>query len=87
VYDATGAKLAKTGSGGTQYYAGAMVYDETDLSYLLHDEGMVRIGHSGEARSYTYFYHLKDHLGNTRVEFQANPDNSSDMKELAVTWR
>jgi YD repeat-containing protein len=25
VYDATGAKLAKTGSGGTQYYAGAMV--------------------------------------------------------------
>jgi RHS repeat-associated protein len=76
VYDATGAKLAKTGSGGTQYYAGAMVYDETDLSYLLHDEGMVRIGHSGEARSYTYFYHLKDHLGNTRVEFQANSDNS-----------
>jgi RHS repeat-associated protein len=43
---------------------------------MLHDEGMVRIGHSGEARSYTYFYHLKDHLGNTRVEFQANPDNS-----------
>ena len=76
VYDATGAKLAKTGSGGTEYYAGAMVYDETDLSYLMHDEGMVRIGHSGEARSYTYFYHLKDHLGNTRVEFQANPDNS-----------
>ena len=52
-----------------QYYAGSMVYkNDKSLNYLLFDEGMV----TKTSNLYSYEYHLKDHLGNTRVAFQPN---------------
>ncbi len=52
-----------------QYYAGNMVYkNDKSLNYLLFDEGLV----TRTSSVYSYEYHLKDHLGNTRVTFQPN---------------
>ena len=46
-----------------------MVYkNDKSLNYLLFEEGMVNKVSGG----YSYEYHLKDHLGNTRVAFQPN---------------
>jgi len=46
-----------------------MVYkNDKSLKYLLFDEGMV----NKSSGVYSYEYHLKDHLGNTRVAFQPN---------------
>ena len=68
IYSAAGAKLAKKKSDGTYlYYTGNMVYNNAKtLNYLLFEEGLVNKSTGG----YTYEYHLKDHLGNTRVSFQ-----------------
>ncbi|NEW81392.1 MAG: hypothetical protein GZ094_03380 [Mariniphaga sp.] len=70
IYSAAGEKLAKKMKEGTyQYYAGNMVYDNVQsLKYLLFDEGLV----NKSSGVYSYEYHLKDHLGNTRVAFQPN---------------
>jgi RHS repeat-associated protein len=77
IYSAAGEKLAKMMKDGTyQYYAGNMVYSKLiegkivkyPLNYLLFDEGLVNKVSGG----YAYEYHLKDHLGNTRVTFQPN---------------
>jgi RHS repeat-associated protein len=70
IYSAAGEKLAKKLKDNTyQYYAGSMVYNnDKTLNYLLTDEG--RVIKAGS--SFTYEYHLKDHLGNTRVSFQPN---------------
>ncbi|NEW84805.1 MAG: hypothetical protein GZ094_20890, partial [Mariniphaga sp.] len=70
IYSAAGEKLAKKMKEGTyQYYAGNMVYDNAkSLKYLLFDEGLV----NKSSGVYSYEYHLKDHLGNTRVAFQPN---------------
>ncbi|WEK34900.1 MAG: DUF6443 domain-containing protein [Candidatus Pseudobacter hemicellulosilyticus] len=48
VYDASGAKLVKklTPAGGTAhttYYVGAFVYEESELQFILHEEGRLRI--------------------------------------------
>jgi|GEM_PF-1900679 len=52
-----------------QYYAGSMVYNyDKSLKYILFEEGLV----NKSSGAYTYEYHLKDHLGNTRVAFQPN---------------
>jgi hypothetical protein len=46
-----------------------MVYNNDKLlDYLLFDEGLV----TKTSSVYSYEYHLKDHLGNTRVTFQPN---------------
>jgi len=68
IYSAAGEKLARMMKDGTyQYYAGNMVYkNDKSLNYLLFDEGLVNKVSGG----YSYEYHLKDHLGNTRVTFQ-----------------
>ena len=70
IYSAAGEKLAKKMKEGTyQYYAGNMVYkNDKSLNYLLFEEGLV----NKSSVAYTYEYHLKDHLGNTRVAFQPN---------------
>ena len=70
IYSAAGEKLAKRMKDGTyQYYAGNMVYkNDKSLNYLSFDEGLVNKVSGG----YAYEYHLKDHLGNTRVTFQPN---------------
>jgi RHS repeat-associated protein len=52
-----------------QYYAGNFIYnDNKTLNYLLFSEG--RVLNSSGALSYEY--HLKDHLGNTRVAFSSS---------------
>ncbi|HEY3389375.1 MAG TPA: hypothetical protein VGK38_07385, partial [Prolixibacteraceae bacterium] len=70
IYSAAVEKLAKKMKDGTyQYYAGNMVYkNDKSLNYLLFDEGQV----TKTSSVYSYEYHLKDHLGNTRVTFQPN---------------
>jgi len=70
IYSAAGEKLAKKMNDTTiKYYAGNMVYNnDKSLNYLLFDEGLVNKVSGG----YAYDYHLKDHLGNTRVTFQPN---------------
>ena len=68
IYSAQGEKLAKKMKDNTyKYYAGSRMYkNDKTLNYLLFDEGLVNKTSGG----YTYEYHLKDHLGNTRVAFQ-----------------
>jgi RHS repeat-associated protein len=70
IYSAAGEKLAKKMKDNTyQYYAGNMVYkNDKSLNYLLFDEGLV----TKTSAVYSYEYHLKDHLGNTRITFQPN---------------
>jgi len=70
IYSAAGEKLAKRMKEGTyQYYAGNMIYNNgKGLDYVLFDEGVVY----KSSGAYTYTYHLKDHLGNTRVAFKPN---------------
>jgi len=70
IYSAAGTKLAKKMKDNTyQYYAGNMVYkNDKSLNYLLFGEGLVNKVSGG----YAYEYHIKDHLGNTRIAFQPN---------------
>ena len=70
IYSALGNKLAKRMKDNTyHYYAGNMMYNnDKSLNYLLFDEGLVNKVSGG----YAYEYHIKDHLGNTRIAFQPN---------------
>ena len=70
IYSSAGEKLAKKMKDNTyKYYAGNMVYkNDKSLNYLLFEEGLV----NKSSGVYTYEYHLKDHLGSTRVSFQPN---------------
>ena len=53
-------------SGTDLYYIGNFVYNNTGLSYIMMDEGRLLPDGSG---GFEYEYFLKDHLGNTRVNF------------------
>jgi len=61
-------------------YNKVMVKDKATypLNYLLFDEGLVNMSSGG----YSYEYHLKDHLGNTRVTFQ--PDSKGGITTTQV---
>ncbi len=67
-YSAAGEKLRKVYQGTVTEYIGNFVYNGSSLAYIITGEG--RIIKSGS--TYLYEYNLKDHLGNTRVSFQAN---------------
>ena len=68
-YNVTGEKLRKVLNGTTTTdYIGNFVYNGSSLAYIITSEG--RIVKSGS--TYLYEYNVKDHLGNTRVSFQAN---------------
>lgn len=78
IYSANGQKLAKKSPASLKTYcAGNFIYEETKegtkvvtrLKYVLHPEGVV------EMPSAKYQFHLKDHLGNTRVV--VNSDNTT----------
>jgi RHS repeat-associated protein len=57
-----------------------LVFDVNDhLEYILFTEG--RILH--DAGSFTYEYHLKDHLGSTRVAFVPNGNTATVTQEIA----
>jgi RHS repeat-associated protein len=74
-YAADGRKLktitAENGeyTDGTKIYNGNLVFDKNgELEYILFDEGRI-LHDNGE---FTFEYHLKDHLGSTRVAFLAD---------------
>ncbi len=68
IYTADGQKVATTADGKTTYYAGLAIYEESTLKQVLHSEGTIAMNGS----SAIYQYHLKDHLGNTRVVVDEN---------------
>jgi RHS repeat-associated protein len=73
LYDAAGTKLAKhtVEEGVPQHttdYVGSFVYEDSQLQYLLTEEGRIVFAPDG---THEYQYFLKDHLGNTRVTFNA----------------
>ncbi|MDP4210569.1 MAG: RHS repeat-associated core domain-containing protein, partial [Bacteroidota bacterium] len=78
IYSATGEKLAKRMKNNTyQYYAGGFVYnDDKSLNYFAFDEGRVKKVSS----SFSYEYHLKDHLGNTRVAFEPSSSSTNTLQ-------
>jgi RHS repeat-associated protein len=74
IYNASGWKLQKIvheTSTTTTDYVGNFVYVNGELEYILTSEG--RVVPTGS--SYNYEYHLKDHLGNTRVAFNIQEDS------------
>ena len=70
VYDASGHKLANKLSGKTKYYLGNFVYTDDKLEYMICSEGLLNINGS----TTNYEFHLKDHLGNTRVTVNETND-------------
>jgi RHS repeat-associated protein len=87
VYTADGRKLkseAKQGSEyikeGTKTYSGNLVFDTNDeLEYILFDEG--RILYNVDDSTFNYEYHLKDHLGSTRVAFVPQAQGTEVVQE------
>ena len=70
VYDATGQKLRKIstqGSGSTVDYIGGIQYNGSVIDFVTIGEGRLL----NPATSPSYEYSLADHLGNTRVTFDA----------------
>jgi RHS repeat-associated protein len=60
------------------YYIGAFEYGNTKALALIYtDEGMVNVS----GTTYTYEYHLKDHLGNIRVAFAAGTTTPTQINE------
>lgn len=69
-YTADGEKLSKVLTNGTQvHYVAGIEYNGANLEAIYHAEG--RCTPNG-ATAFNYQYTLKDHLGNARVNFQAN---------------
>ena len=74
-YDAAGIKLQQRVYQSdtlfkTTDYAGEFIYENGDLQFIQHEEGRIVPTIPGPVPgSFTYQYHLKDHLGNTRTTF------------------
>ncbi len=51
--------------GKTKYYLGNFVYTDDKLDYMICSEGLLNI--NSTTKESNYEFHLKDHLGNTRV--------------------
>jgi RHS repeat-associated protein len=61
-YSASGKKLKETIGSNTTDYVGNVIYQNSNLYQISHDEGRIIDGQ--------YEYNLKDHLGNLRVAFR-----------------
>ncbi len=83
IYDAAGVKLAQEVYDASYNllkkteYVGEFIYETADganngLSLIQHEEGRI-VPSSDATNNYAYQYHLKDHLGNTRVTFTTTP--------------
>ncbi|MCT4640579.1 MAG: hypothetical protein N4A72_22985 [Bacteroidales bacterium] len=70
IYDVTGRKLANKFRGKTKYYFGNFVYTDDKLEYMICSDGLLNINGS----TTNYEFHLKDHLGNTRVAVNETND-------------
>ncbi len=80
-YDATGTKLRNSinyGSGNEKVsdYVGNFVYENDTLAYILTGEGRVENLNG----AWRYEYHLRDHLGNTRVVY--NEDDVTTVNQI-----
>ena len=77
VYDAPGEKLSQrvyNSNGDLEKkidYIGELIYENDELQIIQHEEGRA-IPYPMDG-GYHYQYYLKDHLGNNRVLFTANP--------------
>jgi len=72
-YDSMGRKLMQSvtnmGTTTSRYYVDGFEYDSNKGLSLIHmDEGVINVVNA----SFKYEYHLKDHLGNTRIAFEDN---------------
>jgi RHS repeat-associated protein len=74
IYDASGVKWLKKVDNGSLTniaYCGSFVYKDAgatgtyELDYVMNSEGRIEFDQAG----HTFHYLMKDHLGNTRVEF------------------
>ncbi|SNY94785.1 hypothetical protein [Flagellimonas pacifica] len=67
IYDATGVKLRKTVSTGSDTeYAGNYIYQNGELQFFNTPEGYTTPDGNG---GYDYIYQYKDHLGNVRLSY------------------
>ncbi|WP_244906456.1 DUF6443 domain-containing protein [Jejuia pallidilutea] len=83
IYDATGVKLKKEVSLGTNtLYAGNYIYEGASgnetLKFFNHPEGYVDASGSG----YEYIYQYKDHLGNVRLSYKEN----TNFQQVQEVW-
>jgi len=85
VYDATGTKLRKMISTGTEtLYSGNFIYEgsvgNAQLQFFYHPEGYATPDGMG---GYDYVYQYRDHLGNVRLSYQdIDKDGSVDNSEI-----
>jgi RHS repeat-associated protein len=71
IYDATGVKLKKIVSTGTNTeYAGNFIYENGNLQFFSHPEGYVDADLSYKYPTFDYVYQYKDHLGNIRLSYK-----------------
>jgi RHS repeat-associated protein len=80
VYDATGAKLKRTSSTGTEtLYSGNFIYEGgigiSELQFFSHPEGYVTPDGQG---GYEYVYNYVDHLGSVRLSY-TDADNDGNI--------
>jgi len=88
VYNAAGQKLRTTlydspsNITDTSDYIGNFIYKNGQLSYILMPEG--RILPNGS--SFTYEYHLKDQLGNTRATYIAGANGNTTLTQTTAYY-
>ncbi|MBL0684865.1 DUF6443 domain-containing protein [Aquimarina mytili] len=84
VYDATGSKLKKILTDGTNTitteYAGGAQYKNGDLEFMGQPEGYVEPSNNG----FIYVYQFVDHLGNIRLSYSDKNDDGSITQEEIV---
>ncbi len=84
IYDATGAKLKKIVTEGSSLinteYAGNYVYQNGNLEFFNHPEGIVE----KEADGYKYIYQFKDHLDNIRLSYKDADKNGTITQDEIV---
>ncbi|QMU64855.1 MAG: hypothetical protein GKR88_11505 [Flavobacteriaceae bacterium] len=92
LYDAMGTKMEKKvrnlNSLITTQYAGNYVYENDVLQFFSTPEGYATPNHSG---GFDYIYQAKDHLGNVRLSYTENTNNSqqtvfTDGFESMANW-
>jgi RHS repeat-associated protein len=84
LYDANGVKLRKevyinNENTTSTDYLGNIAYTDGAFDYLITGEGRV----TKPSGNFVYEYHLKDHLGNTRVAFEAISSTSLNVTQRA----
>ncbi len=88
LYNAAGQKLRSTlfdspaNITDTTDYLGNFVYKNGNLSYILMPEG--RLLPNGN--SFSYEYHLKDHLGNTRATYIADSKGNPHLTQTTAYY-